>query len=176
MCTHTHCWNRLVFTQCYNSTGQDWRHNSDRFRVLRGHILEAILHLNSVLWGIQHTLIHTVCESKYVRSHKNVCSRLIYGNRGFDSHDSNISIFVTCLNFPSTGCDLYAISHTLIHTHTVFIKVCDTPHKTEFRCKIASKICPLKLKIYLNYAFSLYLCCYNIVWTPTCFNGVCMYG
>ena len=65
--THTHHWNRLVFTQCYNSTGQDWRHNSDRFQISRGQILEAILHLNSVLWGISHTLIHTMCESKYAR-------------------------------------------------------------------------------------------------------------
>ena len=39
--TCTHRWNRLVFTQCYNSTGQDWRHNSDRFQVSRGQILEA---------------------------------------------------------------------------------------------------------------------------------------
>ena len=39
--TCTHRWNRLVFTQCYNSTGQDCRHNSDRFRVSRGQILEA---------------------------------------------------------------------------------------------------------------------------------------
>ena len=39
--TCTHRCNRLVFTQCYNSTGQDCRHNSDRFRVSRGQILEA---------------------------------------------------------------------------------------------------------------------------------------
>ena len=61
-------------------------------------------------------------------------------------------------------------------SHTVFIKVCDTPHKTEFRLKKPPKVVPLKLEIYLNYAFSLDLCCYNIVWTPNCFNGVCMYG
>ena len=66
--TCTHRWNRLVFTQCYSSTGQDWRHNSDRFRVSRGQILEAILLLNSVLWRVSHTLINTVCESKYARS------------------------------------------------------------------------------------------------------------
>ena len=32
--TCTHRWNRLVFTQCYNSTGQDCRHNSvDRIGI-----------------------------------------------------------------------------------------------------------------------------------------------
>ena len=67
---------------------------------------------------------------------------------------------------------LYAILHTLIHT--VCIKVCDIPHKTEFRRYIASKICPSKLEIYLSYALSLDLCGYNIVWTATYFNSVFM--
>ena len=51
--------------------------------------------------------------------------------------------------------------------------------KTEFRRnfrKKPPKFVPLKLEIYLNYAFSLDLCCYNIVWTLTCFSGVCLYG
>ena len=26
------------------------------------------MHLNSVLWGVSHTLINTVCESKYAKS------------------------------------------------------------------------------------------------------------
>ena len=54
---------------------------------------------------------------------------------------------------------VYAILHTLIHTLHVFIKVCNTPHKTEFRRKKPPKFVPLKLEIYLNYAFSLDLCC-----------------
>ena len=61
-------------------------------------------------------------------------------------------------------------------SHTVFIKVCNTAHKTDCRCKKPPKFVPLKLEICLNYAFSLDLCCYNIVWTLTCFNSVCMYG
>ena len=28
----------------------------------------GLLHLNSVLWGVSHTLINTVCESKYAKS------------------------------------------------------------------------------------------------------------
>ena len=66
---------------------------------------------------------------------------------------------------------LYTRSHILWFTHC--IKVCDIPHKTEFRSNIISKICQ-NLEIYLNYAFNLDLCCYNIVWTPTCFNVWCM--
>ena len=59
----------------------------------------------------------------------------------------------------------------------MFIKVCDNPHKTDCRRKPPPKFIPLKLVICLNYAFSLDLYCYNIVWTLTCFNGVCcMYG
>ena len=61
------------------------------------------------------------------------------------------------------------------HRESIYLLSSDTPHKTKFRRNIASKICPMKLKIYLNFASSLDLCCYNIVWTPTCFNGVCMY-
>ena len=34
--------------------------------------------------------------------------------------------------------------------HIVFIEVCDTPHKTEFRRKKPPKFVPLKLEIYLN--------------------------
>ena len=60
-------------------------------------------------------------------------------------------------------------------SHIVFIKVCYTPHKTDCRRKKPSKFVPLKLEICLNYAFSLDLC-WNIVWTLSCFNGVCMYG
>ena len=48
-------------------------------------------------------------------------------------------------------------------SHTVFIKVCNTAHKTDCRCKKPPKFVPLKLEICLNYAFSLDLCCYNIV-------------
>ena len=43
------------------------------------------------------------------------------------------------------------------------------------RCKKASVFQALKLKIYLKYAFNLNLCYYSFVWTPTCFNGACMY-
>ena len=64
--TCTHRWNRLVFTQCYNSTGQDCRHNSDRFRVSRGQILEASCVCSQCL-AVLHTLISAVCESKYAR-------------------------------------------------------------------------------------------------------------
>ena len=48
-------------------------------------------------------------------------------------------------------------------SHTVFIKVCNTAHKTDCRRKKPPKFVPLKLEICLNYAFSLDLCCYNIV-------------
>ena len=61
-------------------------------------------------------------------------------------------------------------------SHTVFIKVCNIAHKTDCRRKKPPKFVPLKLEICLNYVFSLDLCCYNIVWTLTCFNGVCMCG
>ena len=61
-------------------------------------------------------------------------------------------------------------------SHTVFIEVCNTAHKTDCRRKKPPKFVPLKLEICLNYAFSLDLCCYNIVWTLACFNSVCMCG
>ena len=50
---------------------------------------------------------------------------------------------------PTTSFQLYAISHT----HTVFIKVCNTAHKTDCRRKKPPKFVPLKLEICLNYAF-----------------------
>ena len=61
-------------------------------------------------------------------------------------------------------------------SHTVLIKVCNTAHNFDCRRKKPPKFLPLKLEICLNYAYSLDLCCYNIVWTLTCFNGVCMCG
>ena len=61
-------------------------------------------------------------------------------------------------------------------SHTVLIKVCNTAHNIDCRRKKPPKFVPLKLEICLNYAYSLDLCCYNIVWTLTCFNGVCMCG
>ena len=53
------------------------------------------------------------------------------------------------------------------------------PNKSQSLCcrrKKASIFQALKLEIYLKYAFNLNLCYYNFVLTPTCFNGVCMYG
>ena len=53
------------------------------------------------------------------------------------------------------------------------------PNKSQSLCcrrKKASIFQALKLEIYLKYAFNLNLCYYNFVWTPTCFNGVCIYG
>ena len=69
----------------------------------------------------------------------------------------------------------YTQSCILWFTH-VFIKVCNTAHNFDCRRKKPPKFVPLKLEICLNYAYSLDLCCYNIVWTLTCFNGVCMCG
>ena len=70
--TCTHHWNRLVFTQCYNSTGQDWRHNSDRFRVSRGQILEASC-VCSQFYGViayfdKHSVWIKVCEIRDLAS------------------------------------------------------------------------------------------------------------
>ena len=48
-------------------------------------------------------------------------------------------------------------------SHTVFIKVCNTAHNFDCRRKKPPKFVPLKLEICLNYAYSLDLCCYNIV-------------
>ena len=51
------------------------------------------------------------------------------------------------------------------------------PNKSQSLCcrrKKASIFQALKLEIYLKYAFNLNLCYYNFLWTPTCFNGVCM--
>ena len=48
-------------------------------------------------------------------------------------------------------------------SHNVFIKVCNTAHNFDCRRKKPPKFVPLKLEICLNYAYSLDLCCYNIV-------------
>ena len=48
-------------------------------------------------------------------------------------------------------------------SHTVFIKVCNTAHKTDCRRKKPPKFVPLKLEICLNYAFNLDLCCYMCI-------------
>ena len=64
--TCTHRWNRLVFTQCYNSTGQDWRHNSDRSWVSRGQILEASC-VCSQFYGEYRILWFTHCVNQSIR-------------------------------------------------------------------------------------------------------------
>ena len=87
--------------------------------------------------------------------------KILYSNFLFIHHEAEVGIIHDLADFDS---------------HTVFIKVCNTPHKTKFRRNKPPKFAPLKLEIYLNYAFSLDLCCNNIVWTLTCFNSVSMYG
>ena len=64
--TCTHRWNRLVFTQCYNSTGQDWR-QFKQISSFKGTNFGGFLRLQLVLWAVLHTLINTMCESKYAR-------------------------------------------------------------------------------------------------------------
>ena len=88
-----------------------------------------------------------------------------------------VSIFLEFLDSYTFKVILQGIrSLAYFDSHTVFIKVCNTAHNIDCRRKKPPKFVPLKLEICLNYAYTLDLCCYNIVWTLTCFNGVCMCG
>ena len=124
--TCTHRWNRLVFTQCYNSTGQDCRHNSDRFRVSRGQILEA----------------SCVCSQSYGQAWKKCLfpCKLSKISLQQDRFPSSVRWFPLCISlfFPSKSQDFPARSFPFclffpglvmgnvayFDKHSVWIKVC----------------------------------------------------
>ena len=166
----------------YRSDGNIFAYNS----MQKDHHQSGKAASSKLIWYKHYAGFRLACRSPLCRSDGDIFAYISIGggslylrqlgemNRQHLRDSARIITCVVLARVPSIRAAIPKYRHYDIAYCYIIV-----PNKSQSLCcrrKKASIFQALKPKIYLKYAFNLNLCYYNFVWTPTCFNGVCMYG